>query len=119
MAQRQTNTHTPAQDTDDYFDDATNELGAGAGYTSGGFALDGVAWGYTAGTNTWKLDADDEVVASTTLTWRHAIIYDSTPGTAGTNPLLIYQSGDADTITTGGTLTLQPHANGLGTLVVS
>jgi hypothetical protein len=114
-----TSAYTPAQDTDNYFDDVTNELGAGSGYTSGGFTADNVTWGYTGGTNTWKLDCDDEVVASTTLTWRNLILYDSTPGTAGTNPLMIYQTGDGDTTTTGGTLTIQPHANGLGTLVVS
>lgn len=111
-------TYTPAQDTDDYFSAVTNELGAGAGYVSGGFTLDNVAWGYTAGSNTWKLDCDDEVVAGTTLTWRHAIIYVDTAGAATTDPLLIFQSGDADTVTTGGTLTLQPAAAGLGTLTV-
>lgn len=116
-----TSAYDPAanEDTHNYFDDITNELAASGGYVSGGFTLDNVSWGYTAGTNTWKLDCDDEVVPSTTLTWRSAIIYVDTGGAASTDPLVIYQKGDSDTITTGGTLTLQPHANGLGTIVVS
>ena len=107
------------QDTADFFNDVTNELGAGSGYTAGGFTLDSVVFGYTAGTNTWMLDCADEVVASTTLTWRSAIIYDSTPATDATRPLILYQKGDSDTITTGGTLTISPAAAGLGTIVLS
>ena len=114
-----TSAYTPAQDTHDYFDDITNELAASGGYVAGGFTLDNVTLGYTAGTNVWKLDADDEVVASTTLTWRTAVIYDATPGTNATRPLICYQQGDADTVTTGGTLTLQFHASGIATITLS
>lgn len=113
-----TSAYTPAQDTEDFFNDVTNELAGGSGYTAGGFAVDNPTFGYTGGTNTWKLDCDDEIVPTTTLTWRNLVLYDGTPGTAATNPLILYQTGDADTTTTGGTLTIQPHANGLGTIVL-
>ena len=68
------------------------------------------------GHNTWMLDCADEVVASTTLTWRSAIIYDSTPGSA-TNPLALkgrqrhdHDWRDADH---------QSGAAGLGTITLS
>lgn len=84
-----TSTYTPNQDTDEFFDDATNEVAAGGGYTAGGETLASKTQDYTAGTNIVKLDAADVVWSASTITARYAVIRKNT-GTAGTSPLLGY-----------------------------
>lgn len=113
-----TSTYTPAQDTHDYFNDITNEV-VGTGYTAGGATLANKTVGYTAGTNTQKFDADDTSWATSTITARYAIIYDSTPGTAATNPLIGYVDFGADVISTAGTFLITWDAAGIFTAVVS
>lgn len=86
-----TDGYTPDQDAHNYFDDITNEVSSsGTNYTSGGNTLANCSITYTGGTNVLKLDADDVTFTNVTLTARYAIIYDSSPGTAGTNPLIGY-----------------------------
>jgi hypothetical protein len=113
-----TSTYTPNQDTHDFFNDITNEV-SGTGYTAGGAALASVTWAYTSGTNTWTLDAADTAWAGSTITARYAIIYDSTPGTAATNPLIGYVDFGADVISTGGAFTITWAATGIVTLTVA
>ena len=50
-------TYSPAQDTDDYANDATNELTTANGYTAGGGTLDNKINDYTAGTNVNRFTA--------------------------------------------------------------
>jgi alpha-D-ribose 1-methylphosphonate 5-phosphate C-P lyase len=73
-----TSSYTPNQDTHDYFDDITNELSTGNGYTAGGATLANKTIGYTDGTNVIKLDADDVTWANSTITARYAIVYVAT-----------------------------------------
>lgn len=112
-------TYTPDQDAHDYKDDVTNEVVA-TGYTAGGAALAGKTITYTAGTNTCKLDADDVAWAITgTLTMRHGVVYDRTPATDATRPLLLFQSSSADISITDGVFTMQWHANGIAEFVAA
>lgn len=113
-----TNSYTPNQDTHDFFNDITNEV-TGTGYTSGGATLASVTWGYTSGTNTWKFDAADAAWTSSTITARYAIIYDSTPGTSATNPLMAYIDFGADVTTTAGTFTIVFDSAGIFTVTVA
>jgi hypothetical protein len=113
-----TNAYTPNQDTHDFFNDITNEV-TGTGYTAGGQALASVTWAYTAGTNTWTFDAADTVWTSSTLTARYAIIYDSTPGTAATNPLIGYVDFGADVSSTAASFTITWNASGIFTVTVA
>lgn len=112
--------YVPDQDTHDYVDDLSSELATANGYTVGGQALAGKTLTYTIGTNTIKFDANDVVwTAAGTLTARSAVVSDRTPGTAATQPLLVYQLSDADVSATDGTLTVQWNASGIAEVVVS
>ena len=113
-----TSTYTPAQDTHDFFNDVTNEV-VGTGYTAGGTTLANCTVGYTAGTNVLKFDADDAVWTTSTITARYAVVYDSTPGTAATNPLIAYVDFGADVISTAGTFTIAWDAAGIATVTVA
>lgn len=117
--QLHTSSYTPDQDVHDFQNDLANEHAATGGYTTGGFLLDNKTATYDGSSNTTKLDADDEVVSSSTLTWRTAVIVDESPGTAATNPLLGYNQGDADTISTGGATNINFAAAGVFTFVAA
>ena len=112
-----TSSYTPDQDAHDYFDDITNEHSAsGTGYTAGGATLGTPTIGYTAGTNVIKLDGNDVTWSSATITARYAIIYDSTPGTAATNPLLLYVDFGANVTSTAGDFTITWSTDGIATI---
>ena len=110
--------YTPNQDTHDYFDDITNEHAASGNYTSGGATLGSKTVTYTAGTNKHVLDAADTTWASSTITARYAVVYDSTPGTAATNPLICYQDFQTDQSSSGGDFTIQWNASGIVEITV-
>lgn len=110
-----TSTYVPNQDTHDYKDDVTNEV-VGTGYTATGQALTTKTITYTAGTNVIMLDADDAVWPAATITARVAVIYDASPATDGTRPLLCYQVSDADIISSGGEFRLAWAAAGIATI---
>lgn len=117
-----TSTYTPDQDAHNFYDDVTNEV-SGTGYTANGVLLasktDSESAGYTGGTNVFALDAGDAVWTTSTLTARNAVVYDRTPATDATRPLLLYQDAGADVSTTAGTFTVQWHADGLIKISVS
>ena len=110
-----TNTYVPDQDVHDYKDDVTNEV-TGTNYTAGGAALANKTLTYTAGTNVTKFDADDLVWANSTIAnARKCVIYNDTPATAATKPLLWYIVNDADVSTSAGPLTVAFDAAGIAT----
>jgi hypothetical protein len=113
-----TSSYTPDQDAHDFFNDITNEV-TGTGYTAGGATLTSASITYTGASNVLKLDGDDTSWASSTITARYAIIYDATPGTAATNPLIAYVDFGADVTSTAGTFTIAWDANGIATVTVS
>ena len=113
-----TNAYTPAQDTHDYFNDITNEV-VGTGYTAGGATLASKTNVYTSGTNTLALDAADVSWTTSTITARYAIIYDATPGTAATNPLIAYVDFGADVTSTAGTFSITWDSAGIVTITVA
>jgi hypothetical protein len=103
----------PNQDTHDYFNDVTNEV-TGTGYTAGGATLGTPTIGNTL--NVIKLDGDDTVWAASTITARIAVVYDSTPGTAATNPLLFWVDFGADVSSVSGSFTITWNASGMATI---
>lgn len=113
-----TSAYTPDQDVHDYKDDVTNEV-TGTGYTAGGATLGSKTITYTAGTNIFMLDAADTVWSASTITARNAVVYDDTPATAGTKPLICYQASDADIISSGGDFTIQWNASGIVQVTVA
>lgn len=100
-----TSSYTPDQDAHDFFDDITNELSSGSGYTAGGKAITTPTVTYNSGTNTIVLDCDDIVWTSSTLTARYAVFYKST-GTASTSPLIGYIDFGTNVSSTGGSFSI-------------
>lgn len=108
-----TNAYAPNQDTHDYFDDVASFEVSGAGYTAGGVTLTGKTVNYDAASNTFIFDADDVVIANSTLTARYAVIYDATPGTNATRPLVGYVDFVSDQSSTAGNFTITWDASGI------
>ena len=113
-----TSTYTPNQDTHDYKDDVTNEV-SGTGYSAGGVTLTTPVMAYTGGTNTWNFDADDAVWTTATFTARNAVMYDSTPGSDATRPLLSYVDFGADQTVAAADFKIIWNASGIVQVVVS
>lgn len=111
--------YTPDQDNHAFQSSLSGELATGGGYTAGGQALANKTATYDPTTNTTKLDADDASWPSSTLTWRTAVIADTSPGSAATNPLESFHQGDVDTVSSGGTTTVQFNAAGIHTFVAA
>jgi hypothetical protein len=95
-----TSAYTPDQDAHIYKSSITGEV-TGTGYTAGGATLTNKTMTYDGATNTIKLDADDVVWASSTITARYAVIYDDT-GTDSTSTLLGYIDFGEDKISSAG-----------------
>jgi hypothetical protein len=111
-----TSSYTPAQDTHVFRSDLTNEVANGNGYTTGGATLANKTLGYTAGTNVIKFDADDVAWADSTITARYAVIYDDTPATDATKPLLGYVDFGADVSSVAAAFTITWAAAGILTI---
>ena len=113
-----TSTYTPNQDTHQYKSSVTNEV-TGTGYVAGGNTLASTVVTYTAGTNTVSFDAADTVWAGSTITARYAVVYDSTPGTDATRPLICYVDFGADVVSSGGNFTIAWDALGIISVTVA
>jgi hypothetical protein len=111
-----TSAYTPNQGTDRYKAAVTNEV-VGTGYTAGGVALSSVTVSLTG--NVLTLTAAAAAWAASTLTARYAVIYDSTPATDATRPLIAFANFGADVSTTGATFTYTPNASGILTLTAA
>lgn len=113
-----TSSYSPNQDTHRYKSDVTNEV-TGTGYTAGGQTLTGVTVTYNATTNTLMLDANDPVWTGSTITARFLVIYDDTPSTAATKPLICYWDFGEDQISSSGNFTATISGSGLATITAA
>lgn len=113
-----TSSYTPDQDAHQFKSSVTNEV-SGTGYTAGGATLGSVTLTYTAGTNTLAFDAADVTWSTSTITARYAVVYDSTPGTDATDPLICYVDFGADVSSTAGNFTITWDAAGIATLAAA
>lgn len=114
-----TSAYTPNQDVHDYFDDVSSYEVTGTGYTAGGATLTGKTVSYDAPTNTITFDADDVVLASSTITARYAVVYDASPATAATRPLIGYVDFTSDQSSTNGNFTITWDATGIVKVTVA
>lgn len=111
--------YTPDQDTHDYKNDVTNEV-SGTGYPAGGFTVANVTVTYTAGTNVIKVDGDDISESGVTFSGaRYLVLYDSSPGTDATRPLVGYVDFGEDRSVTAADFDVTWHANGIATVTVA
>lgn len=113
-----TSTYVPAQDTHDFWNDATNEI-TGTGYTAEGQALGTPTRTYTAGTNTLSLDAVDSAWTSSSFTARIAVVYKDRGGATSADELISYVDFGGDETVSSGTFTIQWHADGVVKFVAS
>lgn len=108
-----TSSYTPNQDTHDYLDDVVANEVSGTGYTAGGATLANKSATYDSATNVTILDADDTTWSTSTITARYAVIYDASPGSNATRPLIAYVDFTSDQSSTAGNFTLTWDATGI------
>lgn len=113
------NTYTPDQDAHDYFDDVVTHEVTGTGYTAGGASLANKTNTYDSATNVIKLDADDVTWASSTITARYAVIYDASPATNATRPLIGYVDFGSDQSSSNGNFTITWDSTGIVRVTVA
>lgn len=111
--------YTPDQDAHDYWNDVVANEVTGTGYTAGGATLANKTITYTGATNKVALDADDASWAASTITARYAVVYDSTPGTDATRPLLGYVDFGQNESSSNGTFTIAWNASGIFELTIA
>jgi hypothetical protein len=109
---------TPSQDTWQYRSSLTNEV-TGVGYTAGGATVGSVAVAYNTGTNVLSFDGADVTWSSSTITARYAVLYDSTPASDATRPLIGYVDFGADVTSTAANFAVVWDAAGIATVTVS
>lgn len=112
-----TSSYAPDQAAHNYYDDITNECPATGNYATGGATLGTCT--ATSAALVATFGAADTSWATSTITARYAVIYDSTPGSAATNPLIGWVNFGADVTSTGGTFLITWAATGIFTLTVS
>lgn len=105
-----TSAYTPNQDTHQYKSSVTNEV-TGTGYTAGGSELDDVTVTYDAGLNALILDAADVSWPTSTITARHAVLYDDTPSTD--KPLIGFITFEGDISSTSAPFQIVWNASGI------
>lgn len=113
-----TSSLTPVQASNQYFDASpytSNQVASGAGYTTGGAVLGSKTEAFTGQVK--KFDAADTVWTTSTITARHAIVYDNTP--SSNKPLLMAVDFGQDISSSGGSFTIAWDANGLFTVTVA
>lgn len=108
--------HTSAltinQDTFQYKSQLANEVASGGGYTTGGQTLANDTITYNGTTNVWKYDFDDVVWNAASFTARKAVVYDNTPASDATRPLIGYIEFDSDVAAAGGNFEVNIDAAG-------
>jgi hypothetical protein len=114
-----TNAHAPDQDVDRYYDGAhgMTQVAQAGNYTTGGVALANKSMAYDGPSNVFKIDADDAVWATATITARYAVIYDDTP--ASNKPLLCYIDFGEDVSSTNGEYRIAFDSAGIATVTPS
>jgi hypothetical protein len=113
-----TSTYTPNQDTHQYKSSVTNEV-SGAGYTATGVSVGSLTMSYNTGTNVWSFDGIDASWTGISVTARYAVLYDSTPGTDATRPLVGYVDFGSDVVVSGTDLAVVWDAAGIATVTVA
>lgn len=114
-----TSTYTPSQGTHQYKSSVTNEVAAGGGYTAGGNTIGSVGVTVTAGTHVVNITGANGSWPASTFTARYAVLYDSTPATDATRPLILFVDFGADQSPSNGTLSVTWDASGIATVTVS
>jgi hypothetical protein len=108
-----TSAWTPNQDTNHFFSDVTNEIGATGTYVAGGLTLGSKASTYDTATDQVRLDGADFSATGTTTTARRAVVWNDTAGASTTDPVIGWVDFGADVSTTNGTFSIVWDATGI------
>ena len=111
--------YTPNQDTHDYFDDVSTYEVSGTGYTTGGITLASKTSTYDGTNNVIVLDAADVTWSSSTITARHAVVYNDSGASAGTKALIGYEDFGSDQSSTNGNFTITWDSTGIVRITVA
>ena len=100
------NSYTPNRDTDDFFNDATNEISGANGYAVQTLASKTIT--YDSASDQVRFDCADITYSFTGgNTWRYAVGWIDTAGASTTDPLYYLLTWDSDqTVSTTYTLTI-------------
>ena len=107
-----TSAYTPNKDTHQYKSSVTNEV-VGTGYTAGGATLTGINVTYDTATDTIIFDANDVSWLNSSITARWGVLYDDTPATAATKPLIAVVDLDGDKISSNAEFKVTWNATGI------
>lgn len=113
-----TSSYTPNQDTHQYRSSLTNEV-TGTGYTAGGATVGSIVVAYNTVTNVLSIDGADVTWTASSITARYAVLYDSTPSTDATRPLIGYVDFGADVTSTSANLAVVWDVAGIAAVTVS
>lgn len=111
-------TYVPNQDTDDFWNDASNEI-TGTGYSTPGLAMTGKTTTYDSGTNETRLDGVDASWTTASFTARIAVVYSNTAGATSTDPVLTYVDFGGDETVASGTFSIVWDATGVAKITAS
>lgn len=112
-----TSSYAYNQQTDRYYSVVTNELATGGGYTSGGATLTGQSVTDTG--NVYTFTGSAVSWTSATFSCQVAFVYDSTPGSAATDPLISFVDMGATQTVSSATFTIQWAGSGIAQITVS
>lgn len=117
-----TSAYVPDQDVHQYKSSVTNEV-AGTGYTATGATVGSMVVSYNTVTNRLSFKGADVSWPSATLNGANAprilVLYDSSPATDASRPLVGYVDFGADVPVTAGTLTVTWDASGIGAVTAA
>lgn len=114
-----TSSYTPDQSAHKFRSSTTaTEVASGNGYTTGGVTLAGKTLAVAGNVATFD-SSTDPTWSTATFTARYAVIYDDTPATDATKPLLAYIDFGADLSPSNGSLVITFNASGIFTMTAS
>lgn len=105
--------YTPDKDAHSYWSSVVGFEATGVGWAAGGQALAGKAVTYDAARDRVMLDANDLAITPVTVTWRYGIVYDRTPATDATRPLLMLIDWGSTQVLTASSFALTWSVDGL------
>jgi hypothetical protein len=109
-----TNSYTPDKDTHQYKSSITNEV-VGTGYTATGATIGSPTITYDAANDRLVFDGADVAWSGATITGaRRAVVYDSTPASDATRPLIMWVDFGQDLSPVNGTISLTWDSIGMG-----
>ena len=114
-----TNSYSPNQDTHVYFSDVVANEVSGTGYTAGGNTIANRTNTYDAATNTTVLTGSDVTWSSSTITARYAVVYNSSPATNATRPLVGFIDFGSDQSSSNGNFTITWDSTGIVRVTVA